>query len=125
MYARADLLNYKHHEAEAIAVLDSIPVLLPGHPILDDALFKKAEILLNQGNVRMADSLLEIIYTQYTEGVLADSALMKRAEIRDYIENDREGAMAMYQELLEKFPGSVYAVDARKRYRILRGDKGF
>jgi TolA-binding protein len=125
LYARADLLDYKHEEDEAIATLDSIAMLFPGHPITDDMLFKKAEIKLKQGKTREADSLLTLVYTLFPEDVLADSALMKRAEIKDNIENDKAGAMELYDQLLQQFPGSVYAIDARKRFRILRGDKGF
>jgi hypothetical protein len=30
--------------------------------------------------------------------------------------------MEIYREFLNKFPGSVFAAEARKRYRTLRGD---
>jgi TolA-binding protein len=125
LYAKADLLDYKHQEDAAVATLDSIAMLFPGHPITDDMLFKKAEIRLKQGNVKEADSLLTLIYTMFPEDVLADSALMRLAEIKDSVESDKAAAMELYNMLLEKYPGSVYAIDARKRYRILRGDKGF
>ena len=125
LYARADLLDYKHEEDAAIAHTRFHCHAVPRHPITDDMLFKKAEILLKQGKVKEADSLLALVYTLFPEDVLADSALMKRAEIKDTRENDKAGAMELYDLLLEKYPGSVYAIDARKRFRILRGDKGF
>jgi DNA (cytosine-5)-methyltransferase 1 len=39
-----------------------------------------------------------------------------------YYLSDKEKAKQIYQELLLNFSGSTYAVDARKRYRELRGD---
>jgi outer membrane protein assembly factor BamD (BamD/ComL family) len=36
--------------------------------------------------------------------------------------NDTSKAMEYYQELLLNYPGSLYTVEARKRYRSLRGD---
>jgi outer membrane protein assembly factor BamD (BamD/ComL family) len=30
--------------------------------------------------------------------------------------------MKLFQELLTKYPGSIYGADARKRFRNLRGD---
>ena len=35
---------------------------------------------------------------------------------------DIEQAQAIYNDLLVKYPGSIYVADARKRYRRLRGD---
>jgi tetratricopeptide (TPR) repeat protein len=125
IYARADLLDYKNQPEAALKTLDSILILFDEHPIMDEMFFKKAEICLKIGRINEADSLLGLVATLFPDGILADSALMKRGEIRERYMNDKEGAMQYYQEILEKFPGSVYAVDARKRYRILRGDKSF
>jgi TolA-binding protein len=124
-YARADLLDYRNEPEAAIATLDSIPLEFADHPIMGAMLFRKAEILLELGNVPEADSLLGLVTLRYPENVLADSALMRRAEIREGLMNDKAGAMQYYQELLDKYPGSVYAIDARKRFRFLRGDKPF
>jgi outer membrane protein assembly factor BamD (BamD/ComL family) len=35
---------------------------------------------------------------------------------------DTAKAMQYYQDLLTGFPGSLYTVEARKRFRALRGD---
>jgi hypothetical protein len=36
--------------------------------------------------------------------------------------NNKQKAMELYQDLLTKYPGSLYVVQARQRYRALRGD---
>jgi tetratricopeptide (TPR) repeat protein len=125
IYARADLLDYKNHPEAALQALDSILILFDDHPIMDEMFFRKAVICLKMGRTEEADSLLGTVATLFPDGVLADSALMKRGEIRERYMNDKEGAMKYYGEILEKYPGSVYAIDARKRFRILRGDKSF
>lgn len=35
---------------------------------------------------------------------------------------DKDKSMELYQKMLEKYPASIYAADARKRFRQLRGD---
>jgi outer membrane protein assembly factor BamD (BamD/ComL family) len=42
--------------------------------------------------------------------------------IYQYHLNDPAKAMERYQELMTDFPGSMFVVEARKRFRALRGD---
>jgi len=35
---------------------------------------------------------------------------------------DKAQAQTLYQQLLTKYPGSIYVAEARKRFRKLRGD---
>jgi outer membrane protein assembly factor BamD (BamD/ComL family) len=36
--------------------------------------------------------------------------------------DNKEKASELYQQLLTDYPGSLYVVEARKRFRALRGD---
>jgi outer membrane protein assembly factor BamD (BamD/ComL family) len=45
-----------------------------------------------------------------------------QGEIYERHLKNKEKAMEIYREFLNKFPGSVYAAEARKRYRLMRGD---
>ncbi|HXC07220.1 MAG TPA: tetratricopeptide repeat protein, partial [Bacteroidia bacterium] len=58
----------------------------------------------------------------YSTSVLADDALYKMGVIYEEQLKNKDKAMELYQELLTKYQGSTFAVDARKRYRALRGD---
>ena len=58
----------------------------------------------------------------YPYDILADDALFLRAGIQEREFSDPERAMELYQEILLKYPGSLYAVEARKRFRALRND---
>ena len=44
------------------------------------------------------------------------------ADIYDNQLNDKEQAKTFYQKIITDYPGSLWINDARKRFRILRGD---
>ena len=73
-------------------------------------------------NYAEEDSLLKKVVEKYSDGVLADDALYQRAALYDKKLNDSSKAMELYGDLLTKYPGSLFVVDARKRFRALRGD---
>ena len=55
--------------------------------------------------------------------LLADDAIFLLAELYEYYMKDIPQAMEMYKKLLKDHSNSIYAVDARKRFRELRGDE--
>ncbi len=122
IYARADLLDYRNEEDRALTALDSIPRLFGDHPILQQVLYKRAEILRKQGNYASADSLFRQLVREYPDGILADESVMQAGMLNEKQLNNKEKAMELYQELLDKYPGSIFVPDARKNFRILRGD---
>ena len=44
------------------------------------------------------------------------------ANIYENIIEDKDKAKEIYKKLMFEYPGSIYVVEARKNYRILRGD---
>ncbi|KAF0199394.1 MAG: hypothetical protein FD166_517 [Bacteroidetes bacterium] len=122
-YTRADLLLYRNNPDAALDVLDSLMTAYPLHSIIDDALMKKAEILMKQGNFSGAETLYQKVISDFGDGILGDDALFNLAQMYDRQLNDPVKAMAAYQELLVKYPGSLFTVDSRKRFRVLRGDQ--
>jgi tetratricopeptide (TPR) repeat protein len=121
-YARADLLIYRNKPDEALLVLDSIQTLALWHPLNDEVLLKKANIMLKKTDWAAADSLLQKVTEMYPQDILADNALMLRARLYDEHYNDPDTAMMLYERLMTEYPGSLFVVDARKRFRELRGD---
>ena len=122
LYSRADLLSYRNKNDEALAVLDSIHILFPTHSLSDDAWYKEAQIMDVKRNWNAEDSLYEKILRYDSASVLADDALYQRALLRETKMNDKAKASELYQQLIVNYPGSVFVVEARKRYRALRGD---
>jgi tetratricopeptide (TPR) repeat protein len=121
-YAKADLLVYQNKYDEALTTLDSIQMVSLWHPLHDEVIFKKGQIMLKKGDFEAADSLFAKVVEMYPEDILADNALIMRARLYDQHFNDPEKAMQLYQNLMFNYPGSLFVVEARKRYRELRGD---
>ncbi|HLN52381.1 MAG TPA: tetratricopeptide repeat protein [Lentimicrobium sp.] len=121
-YARADLLLFRNQPQKALELLDSVMIAFPGHSITDDALMKKAEIKMKMGDFVSAESLYKEVVDNYPYDILADDALFDLATLyKDHIK-DNTKAMEAYQKLMTDYPGSLYVVEARKQFRILRGD---
>ncbi len=122
MYARADLLGFRNKDSLALLTLDSLLSLYPNHSLADEAYYKKAEIMKKRGNWKEAIAYLQSVVTRYGEGILADDALFEEAGIYEKSLHDQAKAMELYGELMTRYPGSTWVVEARKHYRSLRGD---
>ena len=122
MFAKADLLEFRNRDNDALAVLDSIITLFPMHSIIDNVLFKKAEINSKNGNFEEAAKYYTEITEKFPSDLLADDALYNLAGLYENQLNDKAKAMQLYEKILTQYPGSLYVVDARKRFRSLRND---
>jgi tetratricopeptide (TPR) repeat protein len=121
-YSRADLMIYRGKDSLAMLTLDSIGTLSLYHSLDDEVLYSKAGIYIRRKDYKKADSLLNEIVTNYKQDILADNALFARADMQANALNNPSLAMELYQQLLLDYPGSLFTTEARKRYRLLRGD---
>ncbi len=124
-YCHADLLEYRNRDEDALKTLDSITLAFKDHSIFPHMYMEKARIFMKEGKFQEADTLLGTIGKLYPDDVLADQALFLRARMNDQDLKNPEKGMAFYESLMSKYPGSIYVPDSRKRFRSLRGDKGF
>ena len=122
MFASADLLLLQHKTTEGLQRMDSINILFDNHSLADDIYYKKAQVYVQQGKYKEALEAYQRVVDAYGEDIYGDDALFKMAEINQYNIKDIEKAKTLYQELITKYPGSIYTVEARKRFRKLRGD---
>jgi len=122
MFSKADLLEFRNRDTDALVVLDSILALYPMHSIIDNVLFKKAEINSKNGKFDEAAKYYTEITEKFPMDLLADDALYNLAGLYENQLNDKAKAMQLYEKILTQFPGSLYVVDARKRFRSLRND---
>ncbi len=123
LYAKADLLAYQNKNELAIKILDSVLIHFKGHEIEDDALYKQAKLYTKTNTYELAESNYLKIMTISPDGVLRDDACFALAELYNYQMNLPEKGKEMYQKIIFEFPSSIYLVDARKKFRILRGDE--
>lgn len=122
MYARADLLIYQNRLDEAIQTLDSIPTLYPKHSLSDEIYYAKAHIMVKRRDYTKAIEFYQKIITDFSEDILGDNAIFELAKLYDERLKNHDAAMELYEKILLDCPGSLFTVDARKRYRELRGD---
>ena len=122
LYAQAELLMFQNKLDEAFMKLDAITIPGGWHPLFDEVLLRKAEIRMQQGRYDEADTLLQQLYISYPDDILGDDALFRRAQLQEEIFHNETQAMELYQKLLTEYPGSIFTIEARKRFRTLRGD---
>lgn len=121
-FAKADLLAYQNKNIEAILIYNSIIAKYQGQNIEDEALFNQATLYLKENQYNKAiNNLLKIISID-TEGILVDDSYYLLANIyKDKIKNLQK-ASEYYQKIIFDKPSSIYLVNARKKYREIRGD---
>ena len=122
MFSSAELLIQQHQYDKAINRLDSINLDFSNHTLGDDIYYKKADIYKRTGNYSEALKMYENITQYYPDELYGDDALFKQAELQEQFLMNKEKAQTLYEEILTKYPGSIYVVEARKHYRELRGD---
>ena len=94
----------------------------PGEVIYDDALFLQAKLYVKQEKYLNAIASLDKIIAANNQGFLTDDVYFMMAEIYKNNLLDIEKAKEYYQKIIFEHPSSIYLVDARKKYRKLRGD---
>ena len=122
-YARADLLAFQEKNGEAIKVLDSVLNFHKGEKIEDDALLMQARLFKEAGEYAKAEKNYLAIIEHYKKGVLGDNAHFYLAELYAEELAQPEKAQAFYEKIIFNYADSIYFVDARKKFRQLRGDE--
>ncbi|SHK15542.1 tetratricopeptide repeat protein [Hymenobacter psychrotolerans] len=121
-YAVVEQLVFQNKLPEALRGLDALLQKYPGHALQDEAWLLKAQLQRRTGDYKAAVGTLEKITANPKYDVLSDDALFLLANIQEENLQDKEQAQTLYNQLLVKYPGSIYVAEARKRFRKLRGD---
>ncbi|WP_457616762.1 tetratricopeptide repeat protein [Lutibacter sp.] len=121
-YATADLLALQHKKKAAIDTLQIILTMFKGHPIEDEALFKQAQLFEEENLFQKAIANYLKIIQLNKDDILADDAYYSLAELYLTKLNNEKKAKEYYQKIIFEYPSSIFLVDARKKYRKLRGD---
>ena len=122
-FARADLLFFQQKYDEAILTFDSILTLFNGHDLSDEIYFRKYKIFSAKNDTESSVKMLEKIINDFSYEILIDDALYNIAKIYENKYNDNAKAMDYYQKIILDHEGSIYASEARNRFRFLRGDE--
>ena len=129
--AKAELLAFQNKDQEAFKVLSSLFLekgvftngLAPGEVIYDDVLFFQAKLLIKLE--KYDDALLSFskIVAADNQGIYTDDVYFEMAELYNNKLNNPEKASEYYQKIIFDYASSIYLVEARKKFRKLRGDK--
>ena len=121
-YARADLLAYQKKTQDAIDVLDDILQNHKGEKIEDEALLKQGELLTLIKDYEAAIFNYQKITEFYANDILADDAYFALGELYRNVLNEPQKAKEQYEKIIYNYQDSYYFPQARKNFRMLRGD---
>ncbi|MFA6945546.1 MAG: tetratricopeptide repeat protein [Pedobacter sp.] len=122
-YSEADLKIFKNQPEGALGILDSINVLYPSNSLADDIFMAKAKLFLKSNDTDQAIIQLQAILDNYSADLWGDDAIFMLAGIYETRLNQPGKALELYQRIINEYSGSLYIIEARKRFRMLRGDK--
>ena len=120
-FAKGDYLLYQNRNQEAVTQFQTILKNYKGQEIEAVTLLRLGKIYENKGDFALALSQYQTIIDQHSDGIYIDEALYFSAEIY----NEQllpEKAKPLYEKVLFNHQDSIYFVEARKKFRQLRGD---
>ena len=117
------MLSFQNKFEEALIKMDSIAIIFPEHSLDDDVLYTKAQIFKKRRKTDEMITMYQTIIEKYPEDIRADNAIFELAELYEESLNEPEKAKVLYEKLFVDYSGSTFAVEARRRYRVLRGDE--
>ncbi len=121
-YADAELLVFQNRFDDAFAKLDELKKNFPGHDLEDDIVYLKGRIYLKLRQYQDAAGAYQDIVDNYPESIRLDNSLWALGNLYENQLDDKTKAQELYETLFIDYSNSILAVEARKRYRVLRGD---
>ena len=112
---------YQNRNQEAITQFQSILKNYKGQEIEAVTLLRLGKIYEKKGDFALALSQYQTIIDQHNDGIYIDEALYFSAEIYNK-QLIPEKAKPLYEKVLFHHQDSIYFVEARKKFRQLRGD---
>jgi tetratricopeptide (TPR) repeat protein len=121
-FARGDYLIYQNKPQEALLQFQEILNKYKGQQIESVTLYRLGKIHEKLGDYLLALNQYQQIIDRHPEDIYIDEALFFTAEIYYKKLVDIEKAKSYYEKLVFHHQDSIYFIDARKKYRELRGD---
>jgi tetratricopeptide (TPR) repeat protein len=121
-YARADFMRAQNKISESLALFKLVADKFPSSGIQEQSLMSIGDLQVRQHNFSESLTTYDTLAARFPESVLIDRILMKTGMVGEYGVKNKAIAIDAYQKLLSKLPNSIYANEARRRIRALRGD---
>lgn len=122
-FAKGDYLLYQNRNQEAIAQFQLILNTFKGDEIEAVTQLRLGKTYEKTAEYNLALSQYQSIIDHHSDGIYIDEALFFSAEIYSKRLNESEKAKALYEKIIFNHQDSIYFVEARKKFRELRGDK--
>jgi tetratricopeptide (TPR) repeat protein len=122
-FAKGDYLLYQNRNQEATAQFQSIMKSFKGEEIEAVTLLRLGKIYEKSSEYNLALPQYQNIIDHHADGIYIDEALYFSAEIYNNKVQQPEKAKPLYEKIIFNHQDSIYFVEARKKYRQLRGDK--
>jgi tetratricopeptide (TPR) repeat protein len=121
-FARGDYLMYQNKEQLALAQFAKIMTEHKGDEIESITLLRMGKINAKVGNFTEALRMYKEIIDLHADGIYVDEALFFSAEIYDEQLKQPELAKPLYEKMIFKHQDSIYFIEARRKFREIRGD---
>jgi len=121
-FAKADFLLYQNKNQEALVQFQQIVKEHKGDVIEDVTLLRIGKTYEQLADFTTALSFYQQIIDNFPESIYRDEALFFSAELYNKQLNQPEKAKTLYEAVLFNHQDSIYYVEARKKFRQLRGD---
>ena len=121
-FAKGDYLLYQNRNQEAITQFQAILKAHKGQEIEAVSLLRLGQIYEKMGDFTLALSQYKEIIDHHSDGIYIDEALFFSAEVYSKQLQQPEKAKPLLEKIIFNHQDSIYFVDARKKFRELRGD---
>ena len=123
LFAKAELLEFQQKYQQALDTVGLVLENFKGREIEDDAMLKRAQLLIRIDDFNGAEKSLLSLISAYPESLLMDECLYSLAELYNRNLGESDKAKKMYERIIFDYPSSIYLIEARKAFRNLRGDE--
>ncbi|SCY42303.1 Tetratricopeptide repeat-containing protein [Nonlabens sp. Hel1_33_55] len=121
-FAKAELKQYQNKNQEALSLYQSLLLDHKGDDIEDEALLQQASLFELERNWQKAQENYNSIISNFSDGILADDAYYRLGLLLEEQLGLPEEAQKIYEKVIYNHADSIFFIDARRRYRRLRGD---
>lgn len=121
-FAKADYLEYQNRNQEAIQAFQAILKQYKGQEIEAVTLLRLGKLFEKTGDFSLALAQYQSIIEQHSDGIYVDEALYFSAELYKNQLQLPDKAKPLYEKIIFNHQDSIYFVEARRKFRELRGD---
>ncbi|HSN47168.1 MAG TPA: hypothetical protein VLR29_00260 [Flavobacterium sp.] len=121
-FAKGDYLLYQNRNQEAKSQFQAILKSFKGQEIEAVTMLRLGKIYEKSSEYNLALPQYQNIIDHHADGIYIDEALYFSAEIYNNKLQQPEKAKPLYEKIIFNHQDSIYFVEARKKFRQLRGD---